>query len=113
VPDPIFDRLQHGAPNPMRLLRDEDEILPGIRAFHVGVRDHSSMAYVVNTARGAVIMSDCCFKYENIEQPQPTGLAESLEDCLTAYARIRNEAEIVMPLYDPALLERFPNGRIA
>jgi len=113
VPDPIFDRLQQGAPNPMRLLRDEDEILPGIRAFHVGVRDHSSMAYVVNTARGAVIMSDCCFKYENIEQPQPTGLAESLEDCLRAYARIRNEAEIVVPLYDPALLERFPDGRIA
>jgi len=113
VPEPIFDRLQQGAPNPMRLLRDEDEILPGIRAFHVGVRDHSSMAYVVNTTRGAVVMSDCCFKYENIEQPQPTGIAESLEGCLNAYARMRAEGNVVVPLYDPALLERFPDGRIA
>ena len=112
VPDPIFDRLQLGVPNPMRLLRDEDEILPGIRAFHVGVRDHSSMAYVVNTAKGAVVMSDCCFKYENIDEPQPTGIAESLEACLNAYARMRSEGEVVIPLYDPALLERFPDGRI-
>ena len=29
VPEPIFDRLQQGAPNPMRLLHDEDEILRG------------------------------------------------------------------------------------
>ena len=112
VPEPIFDRLQQGVPNPMRLLRDQDEILPGIRAFHVGVRDHSSMAYVVNTAKGAVVMSDCCFKYENVEQPQPTGIAESLEGCLNAYARIRAAGEVVVPLYDPALLERFPDGRI-
>jgi glyoxylase-like metal-dependent hydrolase (beta-lactamase superfamily II) len=112
VPDPIFDRLQQGAPNPLRLLRDEDEILPGIRAFHVGVRDHSSMAYVVNTAKGAVIMSDCCFKYENVEGPQPTGVAQSLQGCLNAYARMRAEGEVVVPIYDPALLERFPGGRI-
>lgn len=110
---PIFERLQSGAINPMRLLRDEDEILPGIRAFHVGVRDLSSMAYVVNTARGAVVLSDCCFKYENIDQLQPIGIAESLEDCLNAYARIRAEGEVVVPLYDPAVLERFPDGRIA
>jgi len=112
VPEPIFDRLQQGVPNPMRLLRDEDEILPGVRAFHVGVRDHSSMAYVVNTSRGAVVMSDCCFKYENIDQPQPTGIAESLEGCLNAYARMRAQGDVVVPLYDPALLERFPDGRI-
>ena len=112
VPEPIFDRLQQGAPNPMRLLRDEDEILPGIRAFHVGVRDQSSMAYVVNTAKGAVVMSDCCFKYENVERPEPTGIADNLEGCLNAYARIRAEGEVVVPLYDPALLERFPDGRI-
>jgi len=43
---------------------------------------------------------------------QPTGIAESLEACLNAYARMRSEGEVVIPLYDPALLERFPDGRI-
>ena len=39
---------------PVKLLRDEDDILPGVRAFRVGVRDRSSMAYVVNTAAAAL-----------------------------------------------------------
>jgi hypothetical protein len=112
VPAEIFDRLHRGVPNPVKLLRDDDEIVPGVRTFWVGVRDRSSMAYAVNTTRGTIILSDCCFKYENIEQLQPTGIAESLEDCLTAYTRIRSEASTVVPLYDPAVLERFPDGRV-
>lgn len=112
VPEEVFDRLQRGVPNQLQLLRDEDEILPGIRAFRVGVRDRSSMAYVVNTSSGAVILSDCCFKYENVEDLQPTGIADSLEDCLNAYTRMRSESSTVVPLYDPAVLERFPDGRI-
>jgi len=113
VPEATFDRLQQGEPNPVKLLRDEDDILPGIRAFRVGVRDRSSMAYVVNTSNGRVVLSDCCFKYENIEQPHPTGVADSLEDCLNAYTRMRSEGSTIVPLYDPAVLERFPDGRIA
>jgi hypothetical protein len=113
VPDDTFDRLQRGDPNPLKLLRDEDDICPGVRAFRVGVRDRSSMAYVVNTGRGAVVLSDCCFKYENIEQPHPTGVADSLEECLNAYTRMRSEGSTVVPLYDPAVLERFPDGRVA
>jgi hypothetical protein len=112
IPDDAFDRLQRGVPNPVKLLRDEDEILPGIRAFWVGARDRSSMAYVVTTARGNVVLSDCCFLYENIEQPHPTGVANSLEECLTAYTRMRSEGSTIVPLYDPAVLERFPDGRI-
>jgi glyoxylase-like metal-dependent hydrolase (beta-lactamase superfamily II) len=112
IPDEVFDRLQRGVPNPIKLLRDEDEILPGVRAFRVGVRDRSSMAYVVNTGSGGVVLSDCCFKYENVEQPQPTGIADSLEECLTAYTRIRSEGSTIVPLSDPAVLERFPDGRI-
>jgi hypothetical protein len=112
IPDDTFERLQRSVPNPVKLLRDEDEIVPGIRAFWVGARDRSSMAFVVNTARGAVVLSDCCFKYENIEQPHPTGIADSLEECLTAYTRMRSEGSIVVPLYDPAVLERFPDGRV-
>lgn len=112
VPDGTFDRLQRGVPNPVKLLRDEDEIVPGIRAFWVGARDRSSMAFVVNTARGGVVLSDCCFKYENVEQPHPIGIADSLEECLTAYTRMRSEGTTVVPLYDPAVLERYPDGRI-
>jgi hypothetical protein len=112
IPDNVFERLQRGVPNPVKLLRDEDEIVQGIRSFWVGGRDRSSMAYVVNTARGAVVLSDCCFTYENIERPHPIGVADSLEECLTAYTRMRSEGSTVIPLYDPLVLERFPDGRI-
>jgi glyoxylase-like metal-dependent hydrolase (beta-lactamase superfamily II) len=112
ISDETFDRLQRGVANSLQLLRDEDEIVPGVRAFWVGAHDRSSMAYVIRTARGDVVVSDCCFKYENVEQLQPTGTADSLEECLNAYTRMRHEGQLVVPLYDPAVLERFADGRI-
>jgi hypothetical protein len=38
---------------------------------------------------------------------------ESLPECMAAYARIREEADVVIPLYDPEVLARFPEGRVA
>ena len=49
----------------------------------------------------------------NIEENIPLGINESLEECLAAYNRIRREADIVVPLYDPEVLVRHPRGIIA
>jgi glyoxylase-like metal-dependent hydrolase (beta-lactamase superfamily II) len=112
VDDQLLDRLQAGTPNPLQLLRDEDEILPGLRVFWVGVHDRSTMALVVNTGQGKVVITDACLTYEHIEGMVPIGTADSLETCLNAYVLIRQAGELVVPLHDPTVLERFQDGRI-
>jgi hypothetical protein len=37
----------------------------------------------------------------------PLGIMESLEECMRAYARIKREADILLPLYDPAVANSF------
>jgi hypothetical protein len=89
----------------MRLPRDEDDPARDPRLPRRRSRS-LSMAHAVNTAKGTVVMSDCCLATRTSSN-LPTGLAESLESRLNAYARIRAEGDVVVPLYDPALLERF------
>ena len=79
----------------------KEEILPGIRAFWTGCHHRSSIAYSINTSSGSVIVSDCFFKYRNVEEKVPLGIMESLDECMSAYARIRAEADHLLPLYDP------------
>jgi len=106
IPDDVVNYLCVTAPDRLRLLADEEEVLPGIRAFWTGVHHRSSMAYVIDTAKGKVLASDSFFKYGNVEKDIPLGIMESLEECMRAYARIRKEADVLVPLYDPLVPER-------
>ena len=113
IPDESLEYLTIQAPEKVRLVEDEDEILPGLSAFWVGTHHRSSMAYVIETSAGKVAVTDCCFKYGNLEGFHPLGIMESLPECMAAYQRLRKEADVVIPLYDPEVLKRFPNGRVA
>jgi len=97
----------------LRLLEDEDEILPGVRCFWAGVHHRSSMVYLIETAKGRVAVSDCVFTYKNIEEMKPLGIQESLEEFYLTCNRIKREAAIFIPLYDPEVLKRHPGGKIA
>jgi glyoxylase-like metal-dependent hydrolase (beta-lactamase superfamily II) len=113
IPDDVLAYLTIQAPGKLRLLGEEEEILEGLEATWVGAHHRSSMAYFIETPRGRVAVSDCCFKYGNIEKTHPLGIMESLRECLEAYERLRDEAEIVIPLYDPEVFKRFPGGKVA
>lgn len=113
IPDPVAKYLMFEAQEKLRLLDDEEEILPGLRAWWAGVHHRSSMAYAIDTDRGTVIATDAVFNYGNVEENHPLGIMESMEECFRTYERLRREAAIVLPLYDPAVLERFPGGVIA
>jgi glyoxylase-like metal-dependent hydrolase (beta-lactamase superfamily II) len=106
IPDHTLQYLEIEAPEKLRLLEDEDEILPGIRAFWTGCHHRSSMAYSINTSSGNIIASDSLFKYQNVEEMIPLGIMESLEECMRAYTRIRAEGDHLLPLYDPLVPER-------
>ncbi len=43
----------------------------------------------------------------------PLGIMESLPECLAACQRTWEEADVVIPLYDPEVLKRFPDGKVA
>jgi glyoxylase-like metal-dependent hydrolase (beta-lactamase superfamily II) len=113
IPDDTLHYMAIEAPEKLRLLDDEEEVFPGVAAAWVGTHHRSSMAYFIQTGAGRVAVTDCCFKYKNIEENIPLGIMESLPECMTAYERLRREADIVIPLYDPEVLKRFPDGRVA
>jgi glyoxylase-like metal-dependent hydrolase (beta-lactamase superfamily II) len=111
--DPIFQYVMNDAFDRIVLLDDEErEVLPGIRSFFTGSHHRSSMAYVIETERGPVVVSDCFFKYRNIEQNIPLGINESMEETLKSYDKIRRINGILLPLYDPEVFERHPGGKV-
>ena len=67
----------------------------------------------IQTEQGVLIAGDAFMRLGNIERRHPIGINESMEEALTAYDRIAREADIIVPLYDPAVWERHPGGRIA
>jgi glyoxylase-like metal-dependent hydrolase (beta-lactamase superfamily II) len=112
VPDDVLRYMLFDAADRLTLLADEDEIAPGLSAWWAGTHHRSSMVYSVETENGRVLIGDCAFKYGNLEGA-PLGIAESLEEARTAYARIRRQADHLIPLYDPAVFERYPRGIVA
>ena len=113
IPDDALLYLDITAPEKLRLLEDEDEILPGLLAFWAGTHHPSSMAYVISTEKGAVVASDAFFKYGNAEHDHPLGVGESLEEGMRCYARVRKMGATPLPLYDPEVLARHPGGILA
>ena len=113
IPDEVLVGLVTHAWPRVRLLADEEELLPGLSVFWTGAHHRSSLAVKVRTARGTVIASDAFFRYENVEQNRPLGINESLEEAMVAYDRIRREADLLLPLYDPRVFERHAGGRVA
>jgi glyoxylase-like metal-dependent hydrolase (beta-lactamase superfamily II) len=112
IPDEALNYLTIEAPEKLRLLEDEEEVFPGLSAAWVGTHHRSSMAYFIQTNAGRVAVTDCCFKYKNLESNIPLGIMESLPECMAAYERLRREADIVIPLYDPEVLNRYPKGQV-
>lgn len=113
IPDDVLSYLDIEAPQRIRLLEAEAEILPGLTCFWTGVHHRSSMAFSIETTKGRVVVTDAAFHYGNLERPHPLGILESMEECNIAYARIARESEITIPLYDPEALQRFPGGKVA
>lgn len=115
VPDRLLEYLVFDAwpKRRVRLLADEEEIVPGVKSIWVGTHHRSSLAVLVTTARGVVGYSDSVFYYENLERDHPLGIQESMEECRACYALLRRETNIVVSPYDPSNSKRFPGGRVA
>lgn len=112
IPEKVLIGLVTHAWPRVRLVGDE-EIVPGVETFWTGVHHRASLAVRIRTLKGVIIAGDAFMRIENITRRHPIGINESLEEALTAYDRIANEADIIVPLYDPGVWDRHPGGRIA
>lgn len=113
IPPEVNSYLQNEGWEKVKLLADEEEILPGIRAFWAGVHHRSSIAISIETERGKVVISDCFFKYGNIEAGKYLGVMESMIEADATWARIRKEADVFASIYDPEVFKRHPGGVLA
>ncbi|MCL4402783.1 MAG: hypothetical protein M1436_09005 [Acidobacteria bacterium] len=113
IPPEVNNYLQNEGWEKVRLLADEEQILPGLRTFWAGVHHRSSLAVCIDTAKGTLIVTDCFFKYGNLEQGHYLGVMESMMEADATWGRIRKEADLTASIYDPEVFKRFPGGVIA
>jgi glyoxylase-like metal-dependent hydrolase (beta-lactamase superfamily II) len=113
IPPEVNDYLQNDGWEKVRLLEDEAEVLPGIRTFWTGVHHRSSIAVSIETTKGTALITDCFFKYGNLEQGHYLGVMESMMEADAAWKRIRREGKLIASVYDPEVFQRYPGGVLA
>ena len=97
----------------VRLLDDEDEIVPGLRTWWAGTHHRASLAVEVDTTAGVAVASDAYFHLENVLENRPLGIGESMAEGLACYERVRRVADHVIPLNDPRMLAIYPAGVVS
>jgi glyoxylase-like metal-dependent hydrolase (beta-lactamase superfamily II) len=113
IPPAVNNYLQNEGWEKVRLLADEEEVLPGVRTFWAGVHHRSSIAVCIETKNGTVLISDCFFKYGNLEKGHYLGVMESMMEADATWKRIRREGAITASIYDPEIFVRHPGGILA
>lgn len=113
IPDEILVELVTTAWPRVRLLKDEDELAPGLRTWWSGGHHRASVVVEVDTDKGVVAISDTYFHERNVVENVPLGINENMYEVLACYERVRRTADVILPLYDPANFERYPGGRVA
>jgi hypothetical protein len=112
IPPDILRHLVIDAWDRVRLLDDEDEVVPGLRTWWAGSHHRATLAVEVDTTSGRAVVSDAFFHYRNLEEDRPIGVCENMYEALEAHRRARL-ADHVVPLYDPLVFERYPDGVVA
>ncbi|MCL4318548.1 MAG: hypothetical protein M1596_01425 [Firmicutes bacterium] len=110
---PIYRYLTEEAWDRVRLLEDEDEVVPGIRTWWAGTHHRASIAVEVDTTEGIVVLSDAFFYEENVSQNHPIGICENIYEAMSTYARVRRTGQRIVPLYDPKIFAKYLDGVIA
>jgi len=90
---------------------DDQEVLPGIRAYTGGRHTWASQFVSARLAAGtAVFTSDNVYLYENLEKRAPIAQTLDAASNLEAQARVRalaSDPRLIVPGHDPAVFERF------
>ena len=113
IPPEVNNYLQNDGWDKLRLLAEEEQIFDRLRVFWAGVHHRSSLAVCIETSQGTAVLTDCFFKYGNIERGHYLGVMESMMEADASWARIRREGKIAASIYDPEVFARYPGGVLA
>ena len=117
VPTPPFSRqaIEHMKDHGVRLLRDGDRPVRGLRMIHTGGHTVGSMAVEAcdKADRARVVLAvDVMPLYENLSRQIPPGTLWHWGDCVRALKNLAAYDVPVLPSHDPKLLSEFPDGII-
>lgn len=99
----------------LTLIGDEQVITTGVSTWRAGGHSPGSVVVMIESDKGPVaIMGDVMHDYLNLEHwwPGPSNNYWCIDELVRAYARVREEAHIVLPGHDWKLWNLYPGGRI-
>ena len=101
----VLDRLE--------VVDGDVQIDSHVRLLKIGGHTPGCQATLVDTAAGVVCLtSDAMYNYRNIELDWPVGSFWDLPQLLRGMARMRQEADILVPQHDWQFLQEYPSGSV-
>jgi glyoxylase-like metal-dependent hydrolase (beta-lactamase superfamily II) len=95
----------------VKFINGDQSILPGISVHWVGGHTPGLHAVSIETGKGTAILgSDICYLYRNLEEDTIPGLYVNLLQTLTGFERLRelaSEEKMIFPSHDPKICSRF------
>ena len=110
IPRDVLTYLTCDAWDRVRLLEEEDEIVPGLRTWWAGSHHRATVVVEVDSPSGPVTITDAYFVRRNLDEDLPIGICENIYEALAAHERIREVAAHSLTLYDPGQIEKYPDG---
>ena len=114
-PREIIEKLK------FEILRGDQEILPGLNVMLAPGHTPGCQAVIVNTVKGKAVISGCCTTMANFEPPEDVkssvtpfatypviapGIHTDLFRAYDSALRIKEIADIIIPMHDPVLAAR-------
>ena len=103
-------------------VREDREILPGIRVAHTPAHTEGGLTVLVDTAAGVAAITGFCVIDENFNPPKavramdmdviPPGTHVNVYEAYDILKRIKSQADILLPLHEPrfAALDTLPSS---
>lgn len=112
-PEDVMALVKLNTEGRVRLIKgDDQEAIDGIRFYTGGRHTYASQYVSVNTKAGtAIVASDNCYLYENLEKHAPIAQTLDAASNLKAQDRMKQLASsprLIVPGHDPAVFTRFP-----
>jgi glyoxylase-like metal-dependent hydrolase (beta-lactamase superfamily II) len=113
-PDDVMALVKANTEGRVRLVKgDDQEAIDGIRFFTGGRHTYASQYVSVKLKAGtAVIASDNCYLYENLDKHAPIAQTLDAASNLKAQDRMKQLAshpKLIVPGHDPLVFTRFPS----
>jgi glyoxylase-like metal-dependent hydrolase (beta-lactamase superfamily II) len=106
--DYIEDAEENGQ---IKTLAQDTEIVPGIRCIHTPVHTDGGMSVVIDTQKGKAVITGFCVIKENFDPPKeiramemeviPPGTVVNTQEAYDIMIKIRDMADILLPLHEP------------